>query len=215
MLSMTFRNEENLMTELSLTSLEVQKSKNRLELILNTRWFPIVFKPGAVALFVLTTLCSWMLIAGHPVSSGMSYFRPEAVLSGLLCLVGLLIHELGHAVSAQLSGRKVERVQIGLAGGSVTSGDSTPLRRAISIFAGPASEIIFGVTLLSLGGGHWGTALGAVGFISLLNGVGNLLPVHKALDGYRLLMFLRLVVRGNAPIPCVETGPCPACSAKF
>lgn len=187
------------------------------ELILRTPWFPIVFKPGVIALFVLMTLGSWMLIAGQQqkMTGEFTLLHPEAILAGFLAIVGLLIHELGHAFPALLSGRRVERVQIGFAGGAVTSGDSTPLRRAISIVAGPAVEIIFGLTLLSLGGGHWGTALGAAGFLALINGIGNLLPVHKALDGYRLLMFLRLVIRGNSPVLCMETGPCPACSAKF
>lgn len=187
------------------------------ELTLHTPWFPIVFKTGAIALFVVMTLCSWILIAGQQqkMTGELSLLRPEAILAGFLCVVGLLIHELGHAVSALLTDRRVERVQIGFAGGAITSGDSTPLRRAISIFAGPAVEIVFGAILFTLGGGHWGAALGAVGFISLVNGIGNLLPVHKALDGYRLFMFLRLAVRGNAPLRCAETGPCPACSAKF
>lgn len=208
-----------LMTALtSPTKSQVRITRNiPSELTFRTRWFPIVFKPGAIALFVLMTFASSLLIAGQQqkMTGTLSLLHPEAVLAGFLAIVALLIHELGHAVSAQISGRRVERVQIGLAGGAVTSGDSTPLRRAISIFAGPAAEIIFGAILFSAAGGHWGTALGAAGFLALMNGIGNLLPVHKAIDGYRLLMFLRLVFRGNAPIRCMETGPCPACSAKF
>jgi Zn-dependent protease len=207
-----------LMTALTSPTKQVRIKRNiPSELTIRTPWFPIVFKPGAIALFVLMTVCSWILIADQQqkITGELSLMRPEAILAGMLSIVGLLIHELGHAVTALLTGRRVERIQIGLAGGAVTSGDSTPLRRAISIIAGPAAEIVFGVTLFSLGGGHWGTVLGAVGFVSLVNGFGNLLPFHKTTDGYRLLMFLRLVARGNAPLRCMEIGPCPACSAKF
>ncbi|WP_422759008.1 hypothetical protein [Paenarthrobacter sp. C1] len=47
----------------------------------------------------------------------------------------------------------------------------------------------------------------------LINGAGNALPLHKTLDGYRLLRFLLLALRGNKPLACVPDGPCPACSA--
>lgn len=179
------------------------------------RPWPVVLKPGLLVLFASLAVGAGLLIASRrlQLTGELAITWQEASLTGALALAGLVIHELGHAVAAQATGRTVERLEFGLAGGAVTSGDTTPWRRVIAIAAGPLVEIAFGSLLWTAGGGGWDTVLGAAGFLSLLNGVGNLLPVHKALDGSPLVRFFRLATSGNAPLACASTGPCPACSA--
>lgn len=178
------------------------------------RPWPVVLKPGLLVLFASLAVGAGLLIASRrlQLTGELAITWQEASLTGALALAGLVIHELGHAAAAQATGRTVERLEFGLAGGAVTSGDTTPWRRVIAIAAGPLVEIAFGSLLWTAGGGNWDTVLGAAGFLSLLNGVGNLLPVHKALDGSRLLHFLQLAVLGNERLACAPTGPCPACT---
>lgn len=181
--------------------------------VLRTPW-PVVLKPGLLALFACLALGGGMLVAsGRFQSTGQLMLSwQEVALTGALALAALVVHETGHAVAAHATGRTVERIEFGLAGGAVTSGDTTPWRRVAAIAAGPLAEIAVGSLLWSAGGGHWASPLGAAGFIALLNGAGNLLPFHPALDGYRLLAFIRLARRGNERLACVPSGPCPACT---
>lgn len=190
--------------------------KASAEWIIQTPWWPIVVKPGALIL-----LTAYMVAGGFflftkrlELTGANSVAWYEAVTIGVLVLTGLFFHESGHAVAGKMTGRKVLRLQFGLAGGAVTSGDSTPVRRMISIAAGPLAEIAFGIAFLALGGGSLATAFGVAGLLSLINGIGNLVPFHKTTDGYRFLKFSRLALRGNEPLRCMESGPCPACAAE-
>jgi hypothetical protein len=45
---------------------------------------------------------------------------------GALAVAGPILHEAGHTVAAQVTGRTVGRLEFGLAGGAVTSRDTTP-----------------------------------------------------------------------------------------
>ncbi|WP_284974683.1 M50 family metallopeptidase [Arthrobacter sp. efr-133-TYG-104] len=181
--------------------------------ILRRPW-PVVLKPGLLPLFAAMSLGGGLLIASQrsKLTGQMVLSWQEAALTGVLVVAGLILHETGHAVAAQATGRKVERLEFGLAAGAVTSGDTTPWRRVIAIAAGPISDLVFGSALWAAGGGVWDNPLGAAGFFVLFNGAGNVLPLHKALDGCRLLRFLRLALRGNAPLGCIPKGPCPACT---
>jgi Zn-dependent protease len=178
------------------------------------RPWPVVLKPGVLALYAALALGGGTLIAARrlQLTGHLSLTWQEAALTGALALAGLVIHETGHAAAARATGRTVERLEFGLAGGAVTSGDTTPWRRVAAIVAGPLVEIAFGSLLWSAGGGSWDNPAGAAGFLSLVNGVGNLMPVHKSLDGYRLLLFSRLALRGNEPLACTRAGSCPACT---
>lgn len=183
-------------------------------LTVRTPWFPIVFKSGSLVLLTMMSLCAGILMAAQRKTSigDPSVMWQEAFFAGLLGVIGLTLHELGHAIAGRMTGRTVVRIQIGLAGGAITSGDSTPVRRMIGIVAGPLTEIAFGATLFTLANGNLGDAVGVAGFISLLNGIGNLLPLHKAMDGSRFILFAKLALRGNLPISCAPSGPCPACA---
>lgn len=187
------------------------------EWVIQTPWWPIVVKPGALILLTAYMVAGGIfLFAKRLELTGVdSIAWYEAAAIGVLVITGLFFHETGHAIAGRMTGRKVLRLQFGLAGGAVTSGDSTPVRRMISLAAGPLAEIAFGIVTFTLGGGNIATAFGVAGLLSLINGFGNLVPFHKTTDGYRFLKFSRLALRGNAPLRCAPTGPCPACSAKF
>ncbi|ACL41897.1 peptidase M50 (plasmid) [Pseudarthrobacter chlorophenolicus A6] len=187
--------------------------------VLRAPW-PVVLKPGLLALFAALSVGGGMLVATRRLQhTGHLWLTwQDAAAVGALTIAGLVLHETGHAVAARATGRLVERLEFGLAGGAVTSGDTTPWRRAIAIATGPLLELAFGFTLLTAGGGTWAalaTPLGTAGLMAIINGAGNLLPVHPSLDGYRLLTFLRLALTGNRRLNCVPEGPCPACTGNF
>lgn len=174
----------------------------------------VILKPGLLVLFAAMSVGGGMILSTRRFqSTGQLVLTwQECALTGALVVAGLVLHETAHAVAAQVTGRMVQRLEFGFAGGAVTSGDTTPWRRAIAIAAGPLADIAFGSLLWAAGGANWDNPLGAGGLIVLINGVGNILPVHKSLDGYRLLRFLWLAFSGNMPLVCVAAGPCPACS---
>lgn len=196
---------------------EVHTRRIPSELTIQTPWWPIVIKWGALALTLAYMVAGgFFLFTKRAEITGIySVAWYEAAVIGVLVMLGLFLHETGHAVAARLTGRKVIRLQFGLAGGAVTSGDSTPTKRMIGLASGPLAEIAFGIAFFTLGEGDLGTAFGVAGLLSLINGFGNLIPFHKSTDGYRFLKFSRLALRGNYPIRCMETGPCPACAADF
>lgn len=178
------------------------------------RPWAVLLKPGIIGLFAAMSVGGGMILSMRRLqSTGLLMLTwQECAITGALVVAGLVLHETAHAVVAQATGRMVERLEFGFAGGAATSGDTTPWRRAIAIAAGPLSDIAFGSVLWAAGGSNWDTPLGAGGLLVLINGVGNILPLHKSLDGYRLIRFLRLALRGNEALACI-TGPCPACNA--
>lgn len=169
----------------------------------------VLVRPGVIVLLVLLTAAVNALLGVAKAGAG---FRPvEAFLGALLVLGALVLHEAGHAVVGHLSGRRIHRLEFGMAGAAVSSGDTTPARRAAAIAAGPAAEVGAGLLLFAAGGAGMGGPFGVAGVLAVLGGSANLLPVHKSLDGYKLVRFLLLAVKGNHPLLCVPEGPCPAC----
>lgn len=184
--------------------------------VLRSPW-PVVLKPGLPILFIAISIAGGMLVATQRFEQTGHLFLTwqEAAIVGSLSIAGLVLHETGHAVAAHATGRTVERLEFGLAAGAVTSGNTTPWRRIIAIASGPLLELGFGLMLWTAAGGTWAglsNPLGVAGLMGIINGGGNLLPAHKSLDGYRLAAFVRLALAGNNKLPCMASGPCPACS---
>lgn len=187
--------------------------------VLRSPW-PVILKPGLLVLFIALSAGGGMLVATRRLQhTGQMWLTwQDAATVGALCITGLVLHETGHAVAAKATGRNVERLEFGLAGGAVTSGDTTAWRRAIAIAVGPLLELAFGFTLWTAAGGTWAglaSPLGTAALMAIINGIGNLLPVHRSLDGYRLLSFLRLALTGNPRLTCLPDGPCPACTGSL
>lgn len=140
----------------------------------------------------------------------------EAVLAGVLTLSAVAVHELAHAVTGAVTGRRIERIEFGLKIGVVSAGDSTALHRAASIAAGPLAEITVGALLWSSAGGGLpalATPLGMAGAMAAFNGVANLIPFHPSADGWKLFRFLILALRCRSVLECAPPGePCQACT---
>lgn len=139
----------------------------------------------------------------------------EAFLAGLLALSAVAAHEGAHAAVGAWTGRRVERIEFGLKIGVVSAGDSTALRRAVSIAAGPVAEIVVGALLWDLAGGGALALLnpvGLAGVLAVFNGAANLVPFHRSADGFKMFRFLILAARGHRILACRPAGePCPAC----
>jgi hypothetical protein len=143
----------------------------------------------------------------------------EAAVAGVLAMSAIVVHEFAHAVVGAATGRRIERVDFGFKIGVVSGGDSTALRRAASIAAGPVAEIIAGAALwFAAGGGVVALAspVGLAGAMAMFNGAANLVPFHRSADGWKLVRFLILASRTRAGLPCRPPGqPCPACNGDL
>jgi Zn-dependent protease/CBS domain-containing protein len=133
---------------------------------------------------------------------GSGRYVVSALFAVFLC-VSVLVHELGHALTAKAYGLGVRRITLSLLGGmtEMHAEEKRPGQQAVVSAAGPALSVILGV------GGLWvshglreGTvpqllAL-AVGGSNLLVGAFNLLP-GLPLDGGQLLRALLWKVTGS------------------
>lgn len=140
----------------------------------------------------------------------------EAILAGLLALSAMAAHEAAHALVGAWTGRRIERIEFGLKIGVVSAGDSTALRRAVSIAVGPVAEIVVGVLLWGAAGGGVRALLnpiGLAGVMAVFNGAANLVPFHPSTDGFKMFRFLILAARGRRILACRPAGEqCPACA---
>lgn len=180
--------------------------------------WPVHIHPGFLVIASAMSVACWLMLAAVRFKvTGVAHTHWwEGLLAGLLALAAVAVHEGAHAVVGARTGRRVERIEFGLKIGVVTAGDSTALRRAASIAAGPLAEVAVGLILWA-GAGGGGAALltpvGMAGAMAVVNGACNLLPLCPAMDGFKLLRFLLLAARGHSKLKCAPVGvPCPACA---
>lgn len=124
----------------------------------------------AAVLFLAISIAGGMVVATQRYGKTGHVFLAwqEAALVGALSIAGLVLHETGHAVAAKMTGRRVERLEFGLAAGAVTSGGTTPSRRAAAIAAGPLLELGYGLALWAAAGGTWAALAAPVGVAGLM-----------------------------------------------
>ncbi len=133
---------------------------------------------------------------GYPfLSSGPAYLAVWIVVAA----VSVLVHELGHAVTARAAGSHPRIDLYGFGGATMYETPPGGMSRARSIaisLAGPATGIVLGVLLLYAGrvttperGSLAAAALSAGVFVTLVWGLLNLLPILP-LDGGNVLMEL-------------------------
>lgn len=180
--------------------------------------WPVHIYPGFLAVtLAMSAVCGFLLGTIRYKTNGTFELQGwEAVLAGVLAVSAVVFHELAHAVVGAATGRRIERIEFGLKFGVVSSGDSTALRRAASIAAGPITEIVVGALFwMAAGGGvsALSTPVGLAGAMAVFNGAANLVPFHRATDGWKLVRFLILAARTGAELKCLPPGlPCPACT---
>lgn len=113
----------------------------------------------------------------------------------ILTIVAAIIHELGHIIAASLAGRST-RLRSHMSGFRIRARGGGYAEELLTLAGGPISNIlIFMLTLpfSALGGGY----ISLLGYINLLSGLSNLLPI-EGYDGYGLLYTLASAA-GNYP----------------
>jgi stage IV sporulation protein FB len=138
---------------------------------------------------------SFLLIAALIGFTGVRSDVSAAIAWVAVIFVSILIHELGHAVTARMYGSEVAIELNGLGGltrWTAPNGEMTPGRRALVAAAGSATGLLFG-GLVWLGATQFGPYRPLVGFIldrlifvNVVWGLVNWLPI-RPLDGGHLL----------------------------
>lgn len=154
---------------------------------------------------------SWVIIAVLIAVSLGEHFRSmnaswstatvwtAAIVTGLLFFVGLIAHEMSHAMVARSRGLGIHKITLFLLGG-VAQIESEPTKASTEFWmaiAGPAMSVAVGVICLALAlvtGWHWGHIPGTpvtavlvwLGYINLILAAFNLIPGFP-MDGGRVL----------------------------
>jgi Zn-dependent protease len=166
---------------------------------------------------------SWAIIATLIILSlaaRFNYLHPSwgpltiwgsAVLTGLLFFVGLLIHELSHALVARARGLPVRRITLFLLGGMAQM-EQEPRRPGTEFWmaiAGPLASIFLGFACLAVAWGvfgwNWWTEattpgqaiLVWLGYINLILAGFNLIPGFP-MDGGRVLRAIIWRITGSS-----------------
>lgn len=133
----------------------------------------------------------------------------SAVITGLLFFVGLVAHELSHAMVAKARGLGIHKITLFLLGGvaQIENEAATAGTEFWMAIAGPAMSVAFGAVCLGLAvaaGWQWGhqpvTPTAAIllwlGYINLVLAVFNLIPGFP-MDGGRVLRAIIWRITGN------------------
>lgn len=150
-------------------------------------------------------LTSTVLPAGAPGQGLVAYLLVAAVVS-VLFLLGLLGHELAHALVARRQGVNARRITLWLLGGVSELDDDPPTPRAELLIAaaGPAASLVFGG--LAVAGGVLAEVVGAsqlivvalswLAVVNIFLAIFNLLP-GAPLDGGRIVRAVVWRLRGD------------------
>jgi hypothetical protein len=141
--------------------------------------------------------------------------RLVAAYTGLeIALVGLVFHEVGHAVAARRCGQKVMWFALSVPSSAVApfpAGERySPRTLAVVALGGPAANLVLAVVFLAawrLVGGHWGFTFLVAGGVNVV-ALANLIPFSRrapvgeakaASDGALAVRAFRAARSGVAP----------------
>jgi Zn-dependent protease len=161
------------------------------------------------SLFALAAIVAYFLATSRLPADVAGYTRNEYWLAGaftaVALLVGVLVHEVAHAVAAKRAGLHVDGITLWFMGGVTRiEGDSgKPSTELVVALVGPLASGMIGAlsflfAWLTQNAG-WGLTAGSLrwlGLINLLLGAFNLLPASP-LDGGRVLHGLIWLVARN------------------
>jgi stage IV sporulation protein FB len=184
---------------------------------------PMRFSLGGIPVRVDVTFWIIMGLFGLNRATAGGALDPVLVLEWVaLVFVGILLHELGHAVAFRSFGRRPSVVLYGMGGLTSASGGLTPGQRLVTTLAGPGVGFLLGglalalaaagawplpnlggrsvgeLMRLSLGAGALDLTLPELVFLDLLFvnvgwGVLNLVPLHPLDGGQSLEALLQLL----------------------
>ncbi len=151
------------------------------------------------SLFALAGIVAYFLATSRLPADVAGYTRDEYWLAGaftaVALLVGVLVHEVAHAVAAKRAGLHVDGITLWFMGGvtRIEGDNRKPSTELVVALVGPLASGVIGAlsylfAWLTQNAG-WGLAAGSLrwlGLINLLLGVFNLLPASP-LDGGRVL----------------------------
>lgn len=159
--------------------------------ILNFFGIPIYVEPS---FFMFVGLIFLLQATGGPINV------PEVGLFIFVIFFSILIHELGHALTAKMFGCDSIRIAMVMFGGYATHSHTTRGKSVVISLAGPSFGLALGgaATVLYLVGGERLLAIGPQGamgfvlsvviFINFFWSLFNLLPIYP-LDGGQALMY--------------------------
>ena len=137
-----------------------------------------------VRLHITILFFLWPAFAGRSIGFGHALEYAAAIV------LSILVHELGHALTAKRYGMTGLSIMLhGFGGFAMSSGRRTPRQSLVIVLAGPGATFALGLLLLALAklGGNvaeFGTEasfqaflIGAVGRLNILLGFLNLIPV--------------------------------------
>jgi membrane-associated protease RseP (regulator of RpoE activity) len=118
--------------------------------------------------------------------------------------VGVLVHELGHALTARAFGLQVGAIELTGIGGQVTHARTTPGRQLAISLAGPGAGFLLAVPVVlvamfvPVSDTVYAHLIDPVVEVCVLYGVLNLLPLYPLDGGNALLAALQLVLKSRA-----------------
>jgi Zn-dependent protease/CBS domain-containing protein len=162
--------------------------------------------------FIVLALVTWSLSntfpteeAGVPGLSPPTYWL-MGLVGALLLFASIVLHELGHALTAQRLGVPIRGITLFIFGGVAEMSDEPPTAKAefLVAIAGPVVSVVLGVGVLGLaaagGVAGWPAPVVAVativGTINLVLVVFNMIPAFP-LDGGRVLRSALWQWKGN------------------
>ncbi len=186
------------------------------------------WRVGRVAGIELLVDYSWLLIfalvtfslaqqfaAGEGVLGVDAWFA--AALVSLVFFASILLHELGHSLTAQRLGIRVRSITLFLFGGvaELSSEAKRPREEIVVALAGPLVSVLLGLVFLGLAtgvgeaGGLTGRGLGWLGRINLMLAAFNVVPGFP-LDGGRVLRGVLWSISGDFTRATRVAGACGA-----
>lgn len=137
---------------------------------------------------------------------GLGESRPALIVSWVVVVTfSVLAHELGHAVTFRIFGRRPNVVLQWMGGLTFAPGGLTPARQLIVSLAGPSvGLLLIGLPALAIGRGAlnssstWDVVLAQVVWVNIVWSVFNLLPVLPLDGGQVCASALHFVVKSRA-----------------
>lgn len=160
----------------------------RFELEIRRSWV------GLLAAYAVAGVIT-AVAGGHLELTGRDGIIAVADAFLLLALGAVLFHELGHAITAMLFGRRPVGLVLKLGAAMRIeeappgSRGASPAAESLVALSGPLASLLIGLAYLNVST-SFTTPFGWAGLLAVLDGLVNLIPVAAQSDGHRVLRAL-------------------------